>query len=137
MKTTIMLYALNNLCNNNQRKQDAMIENVSLKLTFCILQPSKMHMLKIISAIISICVQICETLISLNFNGFQDPDIIIMTIWRKPYLYAYCWDKNFQHCQKSILAQVQPPLTKNYTAFCMLSNVFHYKLNQCVNKKWC
>lgn len=65
-----------------------MIENVSLKLTFCILEPSKMHMLKIISAIISICVQICETLISLNFNGFQDPDIIIMTIWRKPYLYA-------------------------------------------------
>ena len=65
-----------------------MIKNVSLKLTSCILQPSKIHMLKIVSTIISICVQICETLMSLNFNGFQDPYIIIMTIWRKPYLYA-------------------------------------------------
>lgn len=119
-----MLYALNNFC-NNQRKQDVMIENLSLKLTFCTIQPSKMHMLKI-SAFISICVQICETFISLNLNGFQDPDFIIMTVWRKPYPHACNCDKNFQTCQKSILVLLQPSLTrKNYTAFRMLSNVFH------------
>lgn len=82
-----MLHALNNFCNNSQRKQDVMIENLSLKLTFCTIQPSKMHMLKI-SAIISICVQICETFISLNLNGFQDPDLekaipTCLQLWQK------------------------------------------------------
>lgn len=48
------------------RENNVMLENLSLKwTTFCTMQPNKMHMLEIISAIISIHVDICETLILL------------------------------------------------------------------------
>lgn len=71
-----------------------------------------------LSAITSLCVQICETSISLNLNAFHDTDFIIMTVWRKPYPAACSCDKNLQPCQKSILVLLQPPLTKkNYTSF--------------------
>lgn len=124
-----MLYTLKYLCKNNQSKQDVMIEHLSSKLVFCNIQPSKMHTPKIVSAILSMHVQVCESFISLNLTGFQDTDFIITTVQRKTSPAVCSCNKNFQSCQKPILVSLQPSFTKKVrTTFGMLSNCFFHML---------